>query len=161
MSIAYEFAYPPILNDMQTQTKGPRQPWHDLHCKIEGPAAYDVLENFEQRWRKATGFQVLGKHFEKATNLHDDALIKIDRISWILSPSHTEKYDDQKLWVSRPEDPENWHVQVDNDNKCPSFFSYMVVNHIHFIRFSVLLTLDLCEVFLNQFSRQSLWYVLF
>ncbi|XP_058097277.1 phospholipase D delta-like isoform X2 [Magnolia sinica] len=32
----------------------PRQPWHDLHCKIEGPAAYDVMTNFEQRWRKAT-----------------------------------------------------------------------------------------------------------
>ncbi|XP_057851039.2 phospholipase D delta isoform X2 [Cryptomeria japonica] len=35
-------------------TGGPREPWHDMHCKIEGPAAYDVLTNFEQRWRKAT-----------------------------------------------------------------------------------------------------------
>lgn len=35
--------------------KAPRQPWHDLHCKIEGPAAYDVLKNFEQRWKKEIG----------------------------------------------------------------------------------------------------------
>ncbi|KAI5445379.1 hypothetical protein KIW84_013568 [Lathyrus oleraceus] len=25
----------------------PREPWHDLHCKIDGPAAYDILTNFE------------------------------------------------------------------------------------------------------------------
>ncbi|KAK3133350.1 hypothetical protein QOZ80_6AG0535410 [Eleusine coracana subsp. coracana] len=31
---------------------GPREPWHDAHCRIEGPAAWDVLANFEQRWRK-------------------------------------------------------------------------------------------------------------
>ncbi|KAL5219198.1 hypothetical protein ABZP36_019882 [Zizania latifolia] len=31
---------------------GPREPWHDIHCRIEGPAAWDVLDNFEQRWRK-------------------------------------------------------------------------------------------------------------
>ncbi|KAL6650066.1 hypothetical protein ACP70R_014290 [Stipagrostis hirtigluma subsp. patula] len=31
---------------------GPREPWHDIHCRVEGPAAWDVLENFEQRWRK-------------------------------------------------------------------------------------------------------------
>ncbi|CAI9784961.1 unnamed protein product [Fraxinus pennsylvanica] len=29
-------------------TGGPREPWHDLHCKIDGPAAYDVLTNFEE-----------------------------------------------------------------------------------------------------------------
>ncbi|PQQ14260.1 phospholipase D beta 1 [Prunus yedoensis var. nudiflora] len=32
----------------------PRQPWHDLHSKIDGPAAYDVLTNFEERWLKAS-----------------------------------------------------------------------------------------------------------
>lgn len=31
---------------------GPRQPWHDIHCRLEGPAATDVLVNFVQRWLK-------------------------------------------------------------------------------------------------------------
>jgi phospholipase D1/2 len=31
---------------------GPRQPWHDIHSKIEGPAAFDVLQNFVERWRR-------------------------------------------------------------------------------------------------------------
>ncbi|KAH7444448.1 hypothetical protein KP509_02G078700 [Ceratopteris richardii] len=31
---------------------GPREPWHDVHARIEGPAAWDVLKNFEQRWKK-------------------------------------------------------------------------------------------------------------
>ncbi|KAM6543656.1 hypothetical protein CsatB_008103 [Cannabis sativa] len=93
-------------------TKGPRQPWHDLHCKIEGPAAYDVLKNFEQRWRKATKWSKLGQHFKRVSYWHDDALIKLDRISWILSPSPGIPNDDPALWVSKEDDPENWHVQV-------------------------------------------------
>lgn len=28
---------------------GPRQPWHDSHCRIVGPAAWDVLQNFNER----------------------------------------------------------------------------------------------------------------
>ncbi|CAA6667987.1 unnamed protein product [Spirodela intermedia] len=31
---------------------GPREPWHDVHCRLTGSAAYDVLANFEQRWTK-------------------------------------------------------------------------------------------------------------
>ncbi|KAL3845358.1 hypothetical protein ACJIZ3_002761 [Penstemon smallii] len=93
-------------------TKGPRQPWHDLHCRIEGPAAYDVLTNFEQRWRKATKWSELGKRFKRISRWHDDALLKIERISWIISPSATVPNDDPSLWVSREDDPENWHVQV-------------------------------------------------
>ncbi|XP_059455839.1 phospholipase D alpha 4 [Corylus avellana] len=31
---------------------GPREPWHDAHACITGEAAWDVLTNFEQRWRK-------------------------------------------------------------------------------------------------------------
>ncbi|CAJ2643545.1 unnamed protein product [Trifolium pratense] len=34
---------------------GPREPWHDIHCKLEGPVAWDVLCNFEQRWEKQVG----------------------------------------------------------------------------------------------------------
>lgn len=28
----------------------PREPWHDVHCKLEGPACRDVMRNFEERW---------------------------------------------------------------------------------------------------------------
>ncbi|KAL0347465.1 UNVERIFIED_CONTAM: Phospholipase D delta [Sesamum calycinum] len=92
--------------------KGPRQPWHDLHCKLEGPAAYDVLKNFEQRWRKATKWSEFGQKFKRISHWHDDALLKIERISWIISPSTTVPNDHPLLWVSGEDDPENWHVQV-------------------------------------------------
>lgn len=94
---------------------GPRQPWHDLHSKIEGPAAYDILTNFEQRWRKAIKLHKFGKRFRKVAHKStDDALIKIERISWILSPSATQNPPDgdPKLWVSKENDQDNWHVQV-------------------------------------------------
>lgn len=91
---------------------GPRQPWHDLHCKIEGPAAYDVLTNFEQRWRKASKWSEFGRSFKRSTPWRDDSLIKLERISWIHGPSPSVPSDDPKLWVSNEDDPENWHVQV-------------------------------------------------
>ena len=31
---------------------GPRQPWHDIHAKVEGPIALDIKQNFEERWIK-------------------------------------------------------------------------------------------------------------
>ncbi|KAE9603710.1 putative phospholipase D [Lupinus albus] len=38
---------------------GPREPWHDIHCKVEGPVAWDVLQNFQQRWEKQVGKQII------------------------------------------------------------------------------------------------------
>ncbi|KAF8690625.1 hypothetical protein HU200_040996 [Digitaria exilis] len=84
---------------------GPRQPWHDLHCKIEGPAAYDILTNFEQRWRKSAKWKV---SVRRAVSWHHDTLVKIDRMSWIVSPST----DELNAHVCDEKDPENWHVQV-------------------------------------------------
>ncbi|CAD6220409.1 unnamed protein product [Miscanthus lutarioriparius] len=84
---------------------GPRQPWHDLHCKIEGPAAYDILTNFEQRWRKSAKWKV---SVRRAVSWHHDTLVKIDRMSWIVSPSA----DELNAHVVEEKDPENWHVQV-------------------------------------------------
>jgi len=30
--------------------QGPREPWHDIHSKVEGRIAYDVYLNFYERW---------------------------------------------------------------------------------------------------------------
>ncbi|PHT91021.1 Phospholipase D delta [Capsicum annuum] len=99
-------------------TKAPRQPWHDLHCRIDGPAVYDVLINFAQRWRKATKWREF-KFFKKTmSHWHDDAMLKIERISWILSPAFavlkegtTIPVDDPRLYVYGEDHSENWHVQ--------------------------------------------------
>ncbi|KAJ0968817.1 hypothetical protein J5N97_021694 [Dioscorea zingiberensis] len=83
-----------------TDTSGPREPWHDLHSRIDGPAAYDVLTNFEERWLKASkrhGIKKLKRSF-------DDALLKIERISDIIRMNDSQYLNDN--------DPESWHVQI-------------------------------------------------
>ena len=35
-----------------SENYGPREPWHDIHMKLEGPIASDILQNFIERWRK-------------------------------------------------------------------------------------------------------------
>ncbi|CAL1385548.1 unnamed protein product [Linum trigynum] len=101
-----------FLNDFHNPTfpsnaRSPRQPWHDLHCKIEGPAAYDILTNFEQRWRKAQKWRDF--RLKKVTHWHDDALLRLDRISWILNPSN---HGDKDVYACDESDPERWHVQI-------------------------------------------------
>uniref|UniRef100_A0A7N1A504 phospholipase D n=1 Tax=Kalanchoe fedtschenkoi TaxID=63787 RepID=A0A7N1A504_KALFE len=101
--------------------KVPREPWHDLHSRLEGPAAYDVLMNFQQRWMRATRWREFGMRIKSKANWHDDSLIKIERISWIISPPSPEIKDDvitcipkeePSVWVSREDDPETWNVQI-------------------------------------------------
>lgn len=33
-------------------SQGPREPWHDVHGRLTGRAAIDLLRNFEERWRR-------------------------------------------------------------------------------------------------------------
>ncbi|GBG86249.1 hypothetical protein CBR_g41242 [Chara braunii] len=70
---------------------GPREPWHDIHAKVEGPAAWDVHTNFEQRWHM---------HVDQA--------------------DHEDLFDFQKNWdlfegpevaVVPESDPDAWNVQ--------------------------------------------------
>lgn len=70
-----------------------------------------MLTNFEQRWRKATKSSIRRK-IKKLSHWHDDALLKIDRISWILSPSKCASPNDRQLWACEENDPEGWQVQV-------------------------------------------------
>ncbi|XP_019172212.1 PREDICTED: phospholipase D delta-like [Ipomoea nil] len=100
-------------------TKAPRQPWHDLHCRIDGPAAYDVLINFAQRWRRATRWREFAFGKKRRSKWHDDAMIKVERISWILSPAFSIGKettsipgDDPELYVNEEDRSRNWHVQI-------------------------------------------------
>ncbi|GFP80148.1 phospholipase d delta [Phtheirospermum japonicum] len=82
---------------------GPRQPWHDLHCKIEGQGAYDVLKNFEQRWLKAINSCKVRKLYKRLKGMHlEDALVEIEKDPLIASPFTTVSNDHHK----------QWHVQI-------------------------------------------------
>ncbi|GER53176.1 phospholipase D, partial [Striga asiatica] len=70
------------------QKGGPREPWHDIHCRLEGPAAWDVLYNFEQRWQKQGG---------------KDVLLPLVEMSNVFIPPSP---------VTFPDDHETWNVQV-------------------------------------------------
>eukprot|EP01102_Stenamoeba_stenopodia_P007791 TRINITY_DN2197_c0_g1_i1.p1 TRINITY_DN2197_c0_g1~~TRINITY_DN2197_c0_g1_i1.p1 ORF type:complete len:683 (-),score=145.33 TRINITY_DN2197_c0_g1_i1:1155-3203(-) len=73
------------------QAFGPRQPWHDIHTKVEGPVARDVLTNFEQRWAKQASDKIA-------------ALYK-----WKEDPDIVEAAKDKGY---HKDDPESWNVQL-------------------------------------------------
>ncbi|CAN1332788.1 Phospholipase D beta 1 [Linum perenne] len=84
----------------QDPTGCPREPWHDLHSKIDGPAAYDVLTNFEERWLRASK----PRGIQKLKSSLDDALLKLERIPEILGISEVIRLAEN--------DPEAWNVQI-------------------------------------------------
>ncbi|XP_062199434.1 phospholipase D alpha 1-like [Phragmites australis] len=64
------------------QRGGPREPWHDVHCRLEGPAAWDVLANFEQRWRKQAPEDMRGDLLQLSTETLPDPVGFDDTDSW-------------------------------------------------------------------------------
>ena len=82
-----DFHQPNFLGSSITKG-GPREPWHDIHCRLEGPVAWDVLFNFEQRWRKQGG---------------QDLLVHLKDLAHIIIPPSP---------VMFPEDRETWNVQL-------------------------------------------------
>uniref|UniRef100_A0ACD5W198 Uncharacterized protein n=1 Tax=Avena sativa TaxID=4498 RepID=A0ACD5W198_AVESA len=83
-----DFHQPNFATPATIEKGGPREPWHDIHCRLEGPVAWDVLYNFEQRWRKQGGKDLL----VQLRDLADD----------IIPPSP----------VVYAEDRESWNVQL-------------------------------------------------
>ncbi|XP_009758055.1 phospholipase D alpha 1-like [Nicotiana sylvestris] len=67
---------------------GPREPWHDIHCRLEGPVAWDALYNFEQRWRKQIGNR------------------------FIYSMTELDKFIIRPTEVTASKDRETWNVQI-------------------------------------------------
>jgi phospholipase D1/2 len=70
-----------------TQEYGPRQPWHDIHSFVEGPAARDVLENFLMRWEKQAD-----KYLSVLYDIkHDPELLSYEEEVLDLKQKHKEK----------------------------------------------------------------------
>eukprot|EP00755_Sulcionema_specki_P004855 Sspe_Gene.31196::Locus_15396_Transcript_1_1_Confidence_1.000_Length_2453::g.31196::m.31196/K01115/PLD1_2; phospholipase D1/2 len=68
---------------------GPRQPWQDIHLKIEGRAAYDIVHNFEKRWvTHGTYLESIYKVPESDRILHPEMDLPMD-------PMHPEAWDVQ------------------------------------------------------------------
>ncbi|KAK3006976.1 hypothetical protein RJ639_015577, partial [Escallonia herrerae] len=80
----------------------PREPWHDLHCQIDGPAAYDILTNFEERWQKASELHALQKL--KMVISGKDGPMRIERPPEIMGMADAPCLSE--------DDTEAWHVQV-------------------------------------------------
>lgn len=79
-----------------------------MHCKIEGPAAYDILTNFEQRWTKVKKWGEFS--LKKVTSWHDDGLLNLQN-TVVMTPSlGPDGY--KNLCVTEENDTESWHVQV-------------------------------------------------
>ncbi|XP_004501331.1 phospholipase D alpha 1-like isoform X2 [Cicer arietinum] len=73
-TIHHDDFHQPNFPSASIKKGGPREPWHDIHCKLEGPIAWDVLCNFEQRWEKQ-----VGKQFPLPSNMIEE--YNLDRVS--------------------------------------------------------------------------------
>ncbi|MBA0695784.1 hypothetical protein Goari_002384 [Gossypium aridum] len=78
----------PNFTDASITKGGPREPWHDIHSRLEGPIAWDVLFNFEQRWRRQGG---------------KDVLLQLRELEDVIIPPSP---------VAFPDDHETWNVQL-------------------------------------------------
>ncbi|KAH7287651.1 hypothetical protein KP509_32G067700 [Ceratopteris richardii] len=75
----------PCIEGSSEKGVGPREPWHDVHARIEGPCAWDVLYNFEQRW----GRQAIGMK---------GALRNINDVPDLWPPVNCIDEDDKEAW---------------------------------------------------------------
>eukprot|EP00755_Sulcionema_specki_P006403 Sspe_Gene.35353::Locus_17136_Transcript_1_1_Confidence_1.000_Length_2533::g.35353::m.35353/K01115/PLD1_2; phospholipase D1/2 len=69
----------------------PRQPWQDIHLKLEGQAAYDIARNFEHRWMTQTApenHSLVYGIFTKGDILKPEEDVVMD-------PDHPEAWDVQ------------------------------------------------------------------
>jgi phospholipase D1/2 len=83
-------------------TQGPREPWHDIHSRVEGPIAHDVFLNFQERWSKQ------GKRYGNLNDI-EAAVIDIDCPPPIQDPS---KQWNVQLFRSITSDSADFHQHM-------------------------------------------------
>lgn len=85
-----------------SKEKGPREPWHDIHCRVDGGIARDVAEYMEERWRG------------QASKKLQDALVDLDDAAVYVPGSSSTK--DKNTWSAqmfRSCDERSAHMDVE------------------------------------------------
>ena len=47
----HDVFHQPNFKNSSLQKGGPREPWHVIHSRLEGPVAWELLQTFYPRWR--------------------------------------------------------------------------------------------------------------
>ncbi|MED6213002.1 hypothetical protein PIB30_089062, partial [Stylosanthes scabra] len=81
--------YQPSIDGSSIEKGGPREPWHDVHCKLEGSIAWDVYFTFVQRFKKQGTYQGMLLSEEKFRDI-------------IIAPSQ----------ATNPDDNDSWNIQL-------------------------------------------------
>lgn len=94
--------YQDCIAGVDGEAGGPRLPWHDQHCRLEGPPAFDVLTNFEQRW----------KHPSSSAGAASDELFDMASAGDLILPINRREPNDPRVFVMDPRSPDAWRTQV-------------------------------------------------
>ena len=65
--------------------EGPRQPWHDIHMKVEGPVVCDMIQSFIDRWAFDVEHQNLGSEWNIDASTENSQSLS----SWIMNANRT------------------------------------------------------------------------
>eukprot|EP00662_Eupelagonemidae_sp_cell21_P052300 gene52300-32413_t len=83
------------------EDEGPRQPWQDIHSKVEGPFVRDIVNNFEARWRTQCTAESMDHLMQTVSQSGRAGQLIGDP-----ADGYTEEY------VISPDHPESWNVQL-------------------------------------------------
>ncbi|KAK9865095.1 hypothetical protein WJX84_006038 [Apatococcus fuscideae] len=88
---------------------GPRQPWHDIHCRVEGPIAWDLYHNFMQRWRKQAGEHRRAQPLDMAKAKHNSRLYVPNNALGVASD---DTGDPSTMEFNYYRNPGTWDIQL-------------------------------------------------
>eukprot|EP00898_Chlorokybus_atmophyticus_P002194 jgi/Chlat1/2976/Chrsp2S00364 len=90
----------PCITGATVDSGAPREPWHDIHSKLEGPVAFDVLKNFEQRWMRQAPEDIR------------DKFLPPEQVPDLITGQQNDNFGDPDTFATSDDDPENWRAHL-------------------------------------------------
>mmetsp|Transcript_1416 Transcript_1416/g.3846 ORF Transcript_1416/g.3846 Transcript_1416/m.3846 type:complete len:767 (-) Transcript_1416:58-2358(-) len=110
-----------------TVQTGPREPWQDLHARLEGPICRDVVTNFEERWKRMVP--------KKANVLKNMDAIRFDQVNPRAIPCGPFRCQffrsiDSHIALLKPKFDKLWRGESGSKTIYDKSIQYAYVHHI-------------------------------